>query len=174
MVVFWKKLGLFLGWGGIPPGEREPAVNEPVVAGISPSAYWALGFDTPLPGMRGRYAVPVGPGRTRVVPFGAITVSETFGLFDYLSQRCEQWPFGQDVESFGGYVALEGPGWDLTVLFHMPAPLVEYHAGRWSDGTRVTGQVAWPIVAQALVLAPDYDSVAGYLKLNPYRTTYVA
>jgi hypothetical protein len=30
------------------------------------------------------------------------------------------------------------------------------------------------VLLYALVLAPDYDAVVGYLALNPYRALYVA
>jgi hypothetical protein len=171
---FLKKLGLFLGWG-IPPGEQEPTVNEEPTrqAQVAPG-YWALGFDSVLPGVHGRCAVPVGPGKVLVIPFRALTVSETFGLLGNLAQAREEWPFGPAPEAFAGYVALEGPGWDLTVLYSKPAPRVEYHANRTSGGVTVAGEAVWPIVAQALLLAPAYEAVVGYLTLNPYREGYLA
>ncbi len=173
MVEFWKKLGLFLGWG-VPPGEVEPAANEAPGAGGVPPAFWAIGFDSVLPGMQGRLAVPVGPGRSLVIPFRALTVSEAFGVLGHLSEVREQWPFGLGAESFAGYVALEGPGWDLTVFFSKPSPVVEYHGAKATGGTQVSGEAGWYVVAQALVLCPDYDAVVGYLTMNPYRAGYVA
>ncbi len=175
MVEFWKKLGLLLGWG-VPPGEPEPVVNEKpagAAAPAAPASAWALGFDSVLPGMQGRVAVPVGPGRNLILPLKAIRVSDVFGAFQYMAQVREQWPFGSDLDEFAGYVTLEGPGWDMTVLFRKAAWRFEYYAGRTGGGSRVTGEVSWEVLVHALVLAPDYDAVVAYLALTPSRAPYV-
>ena len=168
MVEFWKMLGLFLGFGG-PRREEQGTV---AMARGPAGASWAMGFDTVLPGIRAVQAYPVGPGRNMLSRIDSLTVLDVFRLFEAMIQVREAWPFGPDPEAFAGYVALEGPGWNMTVYFPSGAPRVEYYAGRSGDGPRVTGQVRWELLAQALVLSPDYDAVIGYLTLNPYHVAY--
>jgi hypothetical protein len=172
MVEFWRMLRLFLGFGA-PRREEQVTTQEGVAHGAmtgGPAGRdWAIGFETVLPGMSGVQSVPVGPGRNMVFHFGALTVLDSFQMFDYMVQLRQQWPSGPDGGGFAGYVALEGPGWNMTVYFPGGAPRVEYFAGRSDGGARVSGQVRWELLAQALVLCPDYDAVVGYLTLSPYH-----
>ncbi len=131
-----------------------------------------LAYDSVLPGMAGRVAVPAGPGRNVMVPLREVTVSVVFGAFEYLAQAAAQWPFGAPADTFAGYIALEGPNWHLTAFFRDPAFRVEYHLSKADGGCALSGAAPWELLAQALVLSPDYDAVVDYLVLSPYRTAY--
>lgn len=172
---FWGMLALFLGWDR-PPGEQGPAMSEGT-AGEQPAERLAqlrdLGYDTVLPGLVGRVVLPEGPGRSRIVSLKQVTVSDLFGAFQYLSESREQWPFTSELGSYAAYAALEAPGWELTVYFGGEATAkVEYYARKVSGGAPVSGVAGWEVLAQALVLSPDYEAVVGYLTLGPYWTAY--
>jgi hypothetical protein len=169
---FWKRMTAFLGIG-VPteecPPEAQKAAAPQVFEQSQAPANWAIGFDSVLPGVRGLQAVPVGPGRNMMFRFDHLTVVDAFRLFDYMVQMRREWPFGPDAEAFAGYVTLEGMGWDMTVYFPSGTPRVEYFVKRTDGAARASGQVRWELLAQALVLSPDYDAVVGYLTLSPYH-----
>jgi hypothetical protein len=46
---------------------------------------------------------------------------------------------------------------------------VEFYARKRAVAMQVSGEVRWELLAQSLVLSPDYEAVVGYLMLNPYH-----
>jgi hypothetical protein len=184
MVQFWKKLRLFRGFGLLiartqaaqtlalkalaAPEQAMPVQATPVQA--VPTAPWVLGFGSVLPGMRMRVALPVGPGRTLTVGgHEPVTVIDIWNKFEQLAQSQQNWPFGQEAETFAGQLSLEGPDWSMEVLFSRPGPFVEFYAAKADGAVRAAGQVRWEAVAQATLLCPDYDAVTDYLRLSPYH-----
>ncbi len=170
-LAIWQRLVLLLGWDR-PPGEPSGLVAGQRAERFAPPR--DLGFDTVLPDLIGRVFLPAGPGRSRIVSLKQVTVGELLGGFQSLAEASAQWPFAAELGTFAAYVVLEGPGWELTVVFGGAAAGKAEYYGRKAGGTPVSGVAGWEALVQALMLSPDYEAVVGFLALGPYWTPFYA
>jgi hypothetical protein len=172
----WLKLMVVLGLGppvtapAVPLQPRE-VLPDTAPSGLRPvaSAGWSLGWESPLPGMRGHLVLPAGTGLQTMVPFGTVSVMELIRTLQRLAQLVES---GQ-VDAAGaeqvGQLSLEGPDWYMYAWLIDGLERMAYQAGRPATGEYLAGDAPVWVLLEALVLSPDYDRVAQYLRLNSHR-----